>query len=52
MGHTADVILVTVETSALFLWILHRQTLSSLHVCENIFFILYHSLQIHLDNYF
>lgn len=34
MGHTADVILLTVETSeqdALCLWI------STMHVCENVF---------------
>lgn len=40
MGHTADVILLTVETSeqdALFLWILHRQNISTMHVCENVF---------------
>lgn len=41
MGHTADVILLTVETSeqdALFLWILHRQNISTMHVCENVFY--------------
>lgn len=38
MGHTADVILLTVEASeqdALFLWILHN--ISTMHVCENVF---------------